>query len=153
MKKLFLIVLALLFVISCATTRPTREQIQAADCGRFPSTYEEVIKNLMSSRLFDPYSAVYFFTKPEKGWNNIGREPIFGWRFCGTINSKNRFGGYVGAKPFYAMIKNDQVVRFIYEGFTIPDSFLLGMLSASMTANYNRDPNSFISPCGIRLVP
>jgi len=130
MIKIFLTILALAFLCSCATV-PTREQIDAADCGPFPSGHEEAIKAIISPRLLDPYSAMFTFTRPKKGWNGMGSEPIYGWFLCGTVNAKNRLGGYVGAQPFYAMIRNDVVVRLVHQGITIPDSFSLGMLSAN----------------------
>lgn len=139
MKRFGLIILAFAFLCSCATTpKPTREQIDAADCGPSPTNQEELIRGIMEHRLFDPYSAVYVFSKPEKGWNNMGGEPKFGWKFCGTINAKNQMGGYVGAKPFYAMVNNGRVTRFMYSGVTIPDSFLAGMFSAMMIEDYKR---------------
>ncbi len=136
MKKLTLIVLALAFLCSCATTKPTREQIDSADIGPIPTNQEELIKGVVERSMYDPYSAVYVFSKPEKGWNAMGEDPKFGWKFCGTINSKNRMGGYAGAKPFYAMVNNGKITRFMYQGITIPDSILAGFFSASMISNY-----------------
>ena len=57
----------------------------------------------ITSSLFDPSSAQitwssgfsWGFTKPI-----IGRR-TFGWIACGSINAKNRLGGYVGATPFW----------------------------------------------------
>jgi hypothetical protein len=62
--------------------------------------------------LFDPYSAVYEFTRePRHGWvHPVGSPPVFGWKVSGTLNAKNRFGGYVGAKPFFIIIKDEKVI-------------------------------------------
>src|SRR5690242_5741690 len=57
----------------------------------------------VTSGLFDPGSAVinwtsgfaWGFTKPI-----IGRRTHV-WVACGTLNAKNRMGGYVGATPFW----------------------------------------------------
>ena len=132
MKKMALLMIVGIFGIlsGCATTpRPTAEQINMANCGPLPSNHEVAIKMIIDPHLFDPYSAVYTFSKPEKAWNNMAGDSIYGWRVCGTINAKNRFGGYIGSAPFYAFFNNDKVVRFITKGITIPDSFKLGMLS------------------------
>ena len=130
MKKLLMILGIFLLTISCASTsRPSPEQINSADCGPFPSNYQELIKGALNPSLLDPYSAIYSFAEPQKGWNNMGSEPIYGWTVCGTVNAKNRFGGYVGIRPFYSMINNGVVVRFISEAMTIPDSVFWGFWS------------------------
>ena len=57
----------------------------------------------LTSTLYDPTSVVvnwstgfaWGFTKPI-----IGRRS-YGWVACGTLNAKNRLGGYVGATPFW----------------------------------------------------
>lgn len=59
----------------------------------------------ITSTLYDPTSVVvnwssgfaWGFTKPI-----IGRR-TYGWVACGTLNAKNRLGGYVGATPFWIM--------------------------------------------------
>ncbi len=146
MKKFCFIIMAMAFLGSCATVpRPTREQIEMADCGPLPLMYEKAIKAIIEPYLLDPYSAIFTFTHPQKGWNKLGSEPIYGWFLCGTINAKNRMGGYVGAKPFYAMIKNEIVVNLVHEGITIPDSFFLGAMSA------NR--GFYEGICGGQLIP
>jgi hypothetical protein len=106
MKK-FVLIFALALVYGCATT-PTQREFETADYGLYPEKFEEIIKAYYSTILFDPYSAVYTFNKPVKAWNRI--ENIFGWVVCGTVNGKNRLGAYVGAKPFYILIRNNQVI-------------------------------------------
>ncbi len=129
MKKIFYVLF--FFLIGCATIpKPTMEQIEAADCGAFPLNYEDAIKGVISPHLLDPYSAMFTFTRPLKGWNDMGSKPIYGWVVCGTVNAKNRFGGYVGVKPFYTMIRNDTVIRLVTPGgIVIPDSFFWGFMS------------------------
>ena len=41
-----------------------------------------------------------------------------GWgcsRCPGSVNSKNRFGGYVGGKQYQVLIKNGRVIRYCME--------------------------------------
>lgn len=75
-----------------------------------PSNYEQIVKDFYSRSLFDPYSAVYTFQSPVRGWAGSARGIQYGWYVCGTLNAKNRMGGYVGVKPFYALIRHGSVV-------------------------------------------
>jgi hypothetical protein len=97
-------------LLSGCASAPDPRQIQDADYGPYPSNYEEIIKSHIGKQLYDPYSAVWTFNAPVKGWNRLG-ELKFGWALCGTVNAKNRFGGYVGAKPFYVMLHYGKVVQ------------------------------------------
>jgi hypothetical protein len=134
MKKFISIIFLIALLVGCASApRPTAQQIEAADCGPFPTNYEEIIKSVASKNLIDPYSAQYTFSQPVKQLNRMTGNPVWGWAVCGTVNAKNRFGGYVGAKPYYALIYKGTIVRFLFGGTTIPDSFSLGILSGAMT--------------------
>jgi hypothetical protein len=85
------------------------------DIGPYPENYKEIVTAYYNQTLFDPYSAVIKFTREpvecfmEKGLLEIGF--ISGWVVCGTINAKNRFGGYVGTELFSALIRNGKVVK------------------------------------------
>ena len=103
------ILLILSVFIGCASA-PTAEDIKSADYGPHPDNYEQIIKDYFSTKLFDPYTAKYTFTNPRKGYNRLGGLK-YGWYVCGTVNAKNRFGGYVGAKPFYVLIHYGIVVK------------------------------------------
>lgn len=52
---------------------------------------ENIIKTSIKKDLIDPESAIFTFKKGKD--ENV---------YCGTVNSKNRFGGYVGDKRFVA---------------------------------------------------
>ncbi len=69
MKKIAIFIL--LLIVGCATVPiPTQEQMDNADYGSSPSDYQEIVKTFMSSRILDPYSAVYTNWKgPHKGWS------------------------------------------------------------------------------------
>lgn len=103
---------ALTLVTACASA-PTNDQIDAADIGPYPSNYEQIVKANFATILFDPYSAVFTFTRtPTRGYGgNVMDGAKIGWVVCGTVNAKNRMGGYVGAKFFAVVISNGAVVN------------------------------------------
>jgi hypothetical protein len=47
----------------------------------------------------------------------------YGWAVCGTVNAKNRYGGYVGAQPFFVLIRDNQVVRREMGQYVVRDGF------------------------------
>lgn len=99
------------FLGACAS-EPTEQHVNSADIGPYPSNYEQIVKSNFATSLFDPYSAVYAFTlTPVRGYagNSVDGAKI-GWVVCGTVNAKNRLGGYVGAKPFVVVISNGAVI-------------------------------------------
>ena len=104
-------ILVMAIFISACHVRPTPEQISGADYGPYPNDYETIIKDHYSRSLFDPYSAVYTFNNPRKGWRSQFGTVKYGWVVCGSINAKNRYGGYVGTKPFYVMIHYNGVIE------------------------------------------
>lgn len=107
----------------CATPIPP-EVIAKADYGRPPpKNYKEIIKRSIGETLIDPTAPLYEFGTPSKGYTArspiFGTEQAFGWRVCGTVNSKNRFGGYVGRVPFFVLLRNGVIVsKVIGEGST-----------------------------------
>jgi hypothetical protein len=68
----------------------------------------------LTSALFDPASAQinwssgfrWGFAKPV-----IGRR-THGWIACGSLNAKNRLGGYVGAEPFWILADASGAVTY-----------------------------------------
>jgi hypothetical protein len=115
MKKIIVSMFIMLSLCSCAG-RPTYEQLRDADYGAYPDNYQEIIENYYSNALFDPYSAVYEFSTPRKLGHGDGFKQYFGYAICGTVNAKNRLGGYVGKKLFFFMI-NDNKIILQYEGY------------------------------------
>jgi hypothetical protein len=100
-----------LFSLSNCAVRPSPEQIASADYGPYPENYQEIIKNYYSKILFDLYSPEYTYENPTRTWNSFGGALIFGWAVCGTFDAKNRSSGYVGAKPFYVLIRDNKIER------------------------------------------
>ena len=103
----------LAFVLAAGCARPSPADL--ADYGPRPIDYQDIVKRHYDQRLFDPYSAVYEFGEPNSGWlrGSVFSSPKYGWLVCGTLNAKNRFGGYVGVKPFVVLINNGRVATDI----------------------------------------
>lgn len=136
MNKIMILCSLLLLILACAgTSRQTDQPITQADYGPYPSNYEQAIKDAVSPTLIDPYSAVYELGLVKQGKNSMAGDTVYGWNICGTINAKNRMGGYVGPKPVYAMFKDGRIIRLLFAGVTIPDSFKMGIISGAMTTS------------------
>ena len=104
----------LLAVSACAT--PTAEELANADFGSYPTDYKQIVKSYTNNLLKDPYSAQWrHIIGPSTGWNAYFGATQYGYIVCYGINAKNAFGGYTGEKIHYFMIKNDVVVKHIYE--------------------------------------
>lgn len=103
MKKL--VIACAIFVASCASYQPTALNIDSGRRAAMPTSkgaVEEAVKAYFSSKLFDPYSAQYSLSEPINSYMGWYGDPMHGWFVCGTVNAKNRMGGYVGASPFWA---------------------------------------------------
>lgn len=109
-----LFVAALLSACAPRYTAPSQAEIEAADAGEFPADYQDLIPRYMAASLIDPYSAQYTFTAPQKGWipPRWGEDPPavrFGWWVFGSVNAKNSFGGYVGARACRWFLRDGMV--------------------------------------------
>ena len=109
---------SVLLVGGCASPPIPPEVISTADYGPPPSdAHQQIIRKRFDRILIDPTSPLYEFDTPRKGYTKpssmFGTSLTFGWRVCGTINSKNRFGGYTGRSPFFVLFRGDDIVTFI----------------------------------------
>lgn len=132
---------ALLLIQSCATPI-SQERIASADYGPAPSgNYEAIIKERVSKILIDPTSPIYEFDKPRKGFTRqsptFHTQENFGWRVCGTVSSKNRFGGYVGRVPFFALFRGDTIVEFM-TGEITDNKYGINLLNSNIKNVCNR---------------
>lgn len=108
--KRILAILAVCVLASGCVTPPTPREFAVADYGSYPSDYEQIVKSYMQFVLKDPESARFqFLNSPKTGWNGFGGNK-FGYVVCAYINAKNSFGGYVGNRMSYFMIKNGRVI-------------------------------------------
>ncbi len=66
-------------------------EVVAAREGHLPVSYKNVVDQRLSDILIDPDSRkVAFLSNP------------YGGLVCGTVNSRNTYGGYTGKQPMYA---------------------------------------------------
>ena len=78
--------------------------------------YQAFIRKWFSTRLKDPYSAVYTFSQPQKGYQAKAPVPFgpggywLGYRVDVMVNAKNSFGGYVGAKKYTFWFRDNQLL-------------------------------------------
>lgn len=112
-RKFLILIFGVTLLSSCALP-PSQEEMATADYGLYPSDYERIIKDYAAITLKDPSSAQYtFLNEPKRAFNGIGGAK-FGWVVCANINAKNSYGGYVGTRMNYFMIKDGRVINASY---------------------------------------
>jgi hypothetical protein len=113
--KLIVGALAVVLLAGCAS-KPTPEQIQSANYGAsvYQADAEKAVKSFFSIYLKDPSSAQYSFGNVYRGYmvGSVfeGRKLEAGYLLDVSVNAKNSYGGYVGAKPYKFLIRNDKLV-------------------------------------------
>lgn len=110
----YLVVVLMLFLAACVPTIPQEKWAQA-DFGEKPegTKYLEFIEDSIKSRLIDPDSLKLTCAEPRKGSvkDGVGYAPHkFGWVVYCSVNAKNRFGGYVGAKPYVYLFQGNNYI-------------------------------------------
>ncbi len=125
-----LIIFTSALIAGCQTPAPTKTQLTNANYGPqvSQSTMVSSVKKYMSQRLIDPLSATYQCDTPQKAWlvGGSGSEgnveygkTYYGYYSVCSINAKNRFGGYTGAKESHFMIiqQNGKPALAHFDGF------------------------------------
>ncbi len=116
MKKFFPL-FAMFILFACAgATPPTSSELENADYGSYPANYKKILENKIKMALIDEDSAKFRYSgDPLKAWKPLtnGNGYVYGWDVCVEVNAKNRMGGYVGYKPYYAFIKNGNVLSLV----------------------------------------
>ena len=103
----------LLVVAGCATWEVPPNASQIA--GPYPGDFKKRVYESIEEVLFDAETARFkWIGKPQQmwGWKNptgIGRR-FYGWGVCFKVNAKNRMGGYVGYKPYFALLQPEQTL-------------------------------------------
>ncbi len=114
--KIAVLGLSTALLAACASG-PTAEELRTADYGREISAEEcaEIAEKLIRPQMKDPYSANFVHQPCFKGIAQkvpIAGLPVhFGYIQNGTVNAKNSFGAYVGAKKYHVVINNGDVLR------------------------------------------
>lgn len=118
MKTHSLLILCLILLSGCASypPPPSAAEIDSADVGLCPTNYRAQIEQYWQSRLIDPTSPIYEFKEPVKGYSTqaIKGTTLYGWDVEFTLNSKNRLGGYVGARTYSAFFDRYGKLKAMY---------------------------------------
>ena len=105
---------ALLAVASCQTGPPTTDELAHADYGSPISQEDAQAKATawLQATLKDPDSMRAEWSPVKQGWQ---RETLgdlhFGYRMAASVNAKNSFGGYVGARPYVFLLLDGTLVH------------------------------------------
>ena len=111
-----LMTILILALTGCATMfNPSKDEVARADYGRYPTNYREIVKGWIDTTFFDPQSVNYLvISEPVTCWFREavvrGGKIHWGYRVQVTVNGKNRFGGYVGRRVHYLLIRNSEVI-------------------------------------------
>lgn len=113
MKTIIIALVAVLLFAGCVTS----EQLAVADYGPAPTDAEAQSKTYFEKALRDPDSAKYKFETLGRGWVKdglvMGGKTHYGWIQVVSVNAKNGFGGYTGAKDHYLFFRDGKLVRDI----------------------------------------
>lgn len=132
MTRIAVLLMTIVLVTGCAyfdlperTPRfpPTDEQIRNADYGK-PISQEEaekIAEENIGKTLKDPISAQYSWQPVKRGWvhvppTNQTKKHRFGYIIEGTVNAKNSYGGYTGAKLYRLFLHNGKMMRMDVQG-------------------------------------
>lgn len=117
MKGIIFIVVSGLIISGCATA-PSADKIASADYGSPISTAEaaQLATDYMKRTAKDPYSLMVECGDVTRGWtqNKISSRSFFaGYLIDCSVNGKNSFGAYVGARNYRFSIHNGQIVSVL----------------------------------------
>jgi hypothetical protein len=122
MAFLMLAAVAYLGLVACVTVTP--REISEATFSPLPENYQETVKASINSLLKDPYTAVYIFGTPRRGFIQDGflrgNAKHFGYIIPVGVNARNSYGGYTGTQQYYMLFTKDKF-------FDITRSFRAGM--------------------------
>jgi hypothetical protein len=131
MKKKFNLLLccSVSILLSACASAPTEEQLRNADYGSYqsPATCVQLVEARIRATMKDPYGAQFNHGSCIKGWVSsvpiMGLPVAFGYYQTGSVNGKNSYGGYVGFRPYLALVRDGRVIRYCVtdnEGLCIP---------------------------------
>lgn len=114
MKKLLAI--AVLMMSTAAYSAPKDDVPEPATHPDW-AVVRENAEAILIDRLFDPESARikwtrgFVWTSYKSSATGMLGKRRWGWVACGTLNAKNRMGGYAGAEEIMALVEQDGTVR------------------------------------------
>jgi hypothetical protein len=112
----FALLLCSCVFLACQAPVPTSDQLANADYGAAIDQVraQQLALEWCQRRLKDPSSAQYSWGQVGRSWVRdsivTGGELIFGYRLEATINAKNSFGGYIGARAYWFVFRDGQLV-------------------------------------------
>lgn len=115
MKGHMLLATAALGLTGCVSM-PTSADLAVADYGP-PVSQEDAesqARQFLDARLKDPYSATWSCQEVQSGYFKdapiYGGKVTFGWRLMCSVNSKNSYGGYTGAKQYGFLFRDGRLI-------------------------------------------
>jgi len=110
----YIIFSVMLIFTSCAFSMAPRDWSQA-DFGSKPegTAYLEIIELSIKPTLIDPDSLKLACAEPRRGsvLEGVGfGTHRLGWVVYCSVNAKNRFGGYSGAKPYVYLLRGNNFI-------------------------------------------
>lgn len=106
-------IIALTFAVAASSPLIAREKV-AHVYGPAPAwdAYRQIAEADIAARLVDPESArISWLGQYHKGeWKPFLQGRVAGYVACGTVNARNRMGGYAGAVSFVVVIDYDRVL-------------------------------------------
>jgi hypothetical protein len=113
-----IVCVALILLAGCAAMPViTDQQLATADYGAAVTQpeAEAMAKTWLNGYLKDPYSAVTQWEPVAKGIVTTslldGHRELPGYIMNGTVNAKNSYGGYIGARSFRFLFRDGKVER------------------------------------------
>lgn len=126
-------------VLPTMPVEPTKQELLSYDYGEYPSDYKGTIESYIKPMLKDPESAQFTnYSSPKKDWlsdNQLSGRTYIGWLICVDVNAKNSYGGYVGRKTHFLIIKGNEVLYSQRDQYT------------KMVANGMMPPNEYPIKC------
>ena len=105
--------IALALGLAACDTTVTKAEMETADYGPAPVSYQEEIKSYLSLRLTDPKDAIVEFRNEPKQLYQRGtpvRGEQYGWGVCVWVNDKNKQGAYDGFYPMSFVLRNEKII-------------------------------------------
>lgn len=107
------------FLVGCAQMiAPSREEINNADYGFYPTDYKEMVQRYIDDNFYDPYSVKdleinqpvkYFVQEPPL----LGGRRYFGYLVSFCCNAKNQMGGYAGKTWKHLLARDGEFIKDI----------------------------------------
>jgi hypothetical protein len=93
------------------------QEASLQDMGPAPTAHAATFARYLNATLKDPYSAQVDHIAGPAPWVKPSTwgssESTYGWGVCYTVNARNAFGGYTGARWYVPVFRGEQLVTVI----------------------------------------